>query len=367
MTTTPQQNLMAKFAFISYVGEQLSASQPAISKYESELLELALKNTGLSDWEVVWGPMLYRFPAAPSGLYDNFMFVARNGTQYVIAVRGTNGHAGLDWLLEDFWVTSQFPWNKLVNRQMPAGMDPKISSATHLGIEKLLTTPVVAGLPGGGTNIIQFLSNEIAGKSDVTVNVTGHSLGGALAPTLALFLKDTQGPGGWDPQTNADIWSYALAGATAGNGDFARYTEDRMGLQAIRIVNPLDIVPMAWWQGGLDAMSHVYDQIENPVDMTLGEKVALDAVKEIIKLGGFDYEQYHTSGPGLVLLESLTGHSAATFLDQAGWQHSTGYQNQMGLENLQGELSAVFQQWCQNQAPGTCPESVTGGIVQTVN
>ena len=355
--TTQKQREMARFAFTTYVGELLTSPEPTISKQESELLSLAMPAVGLGDWEVVWGPMLYRFSHTLTRLYDNFMLVARKGTEYVIAIRGTNGGAKLDWLFEDFWVIPQFPWGDFVGREMPAGTDPKIADGTHLGCQQLLSTEIAEGLPGQKTNLLGFLTSELSGRESVTLNVAGHSLGGALAPTLALYLKDTQGrSGGWDPDLSADIWSYALAGPTAGNGDFAKYTDRLMGTQALRIVNPLDVVPLSWSHNGLEKLKHVYDSIQHPVKLSIAERLAVDAVIGVLELGGLDYEQYHQGGPGLVLLDAISDYDAASFMAQAGWQHTVGYETDLGLGDIRGILDSLFVKWCGTQPPGTCPD-----------
>lgn len=358
--TTPEVQLAAKFAFTTYVGELLTSGQPLISHQESDLLNVAMGEAGLGDWEVVWGPMLFRFPATLTGLYDNMMFVARKDDEYMIAVRGTNGHAKLDWLFEDFWVIHQVAWSRIIETPTPAGIDPKISSAAALGIGKLLGTPIVGeGLPGRGTHLVDYMKAALAGRSDVKVTVAGHSLGGALAPTLALYLNDTRGrAGGWDENAATHVACYAFAGPTAGNGDFARYTDQRLGTNAQRVVNPLDAVALAWFHEGMEQLKSLYDNIDHPVHLGFAKKLGIDAVIELMKVGNYDYEQYHQSGPGLVMLDQITNHQTDSFGAQAGWQHVQGYENLLGIGGLRDQQDAIFAEWCKRQPPDTCPKGI---------
>lgn len=181
--STPDLGHAPAFAFITYVGELLTSPQPLISQQEGELLGIALHELGLGDWRVVWGPALYRFPHAK--LYDNFIFVAGRGDEYVVAVRGTNGHATLDWIFEDFWVIPQYDWTDVIKAPIPGEHAPRVSHATQLGLGKLLGAPAVEGLPGAGKHLVDFLRDELSGKNGAQVTVTGHSLGGALAALYA--------------------------------------------------------------------------------------------------------------------------------------------------------------------------------------
>jgi hypothetical protein len=81
-------------------------------------------------------------------------------------------------------------------------------------------------------------------RAPVDVTVSGHSLGGALSPTLALWLTDTRQD--WDPRSLANISVYAYAGPSPGNAEFARYVHKRLGKRLNRIFNPLDVVTHAW-------------------------------------------------------------------------------------------------------------------------
>ncbi len=349
--------LAATFAFSTYIGELLTSPQPLIAEQELALFQGALDHD-LPGWEVVWGPVLYRFPITKSGLYDNFVAVARRDDRYVVAIRGTNGHAPLDWVFEDFWLTPEEEWARFAGIDKPHRLNPKMTHGTYLGVSKLLFLPARGSVPGQGQTLIQFLNGALAAGGDAAVMVTGHSLGGALAPTVALYLKDTQGrPDGWDPAGGASLTCVAFAGPTPGNADFARYLDQRLGTDATRVLNPLDIVPMAW--AGLDDIAGVYGDIQHPVHPSEVDEIAIDAIRELLRLAHHHFAQYHESGDGLVTLGRITDHDAPSFMGQAGWQHVDGYESQLGIPDLRKrQIEEVYDPWCAAN-PSVCPPGST--------
>ncbi len=348
---TDHQDLAAKFAFMTYIGEQLTSPQPLIAEQELELFRGALDNQQLSDWEVVWGPALYRLPVSISHLYDNFVVVARNGSHYMVAIRGTNGHAPLDWVFEDFWLFPEESWQRFAGIDDTGGLNPKMTHGTHLGVSKLLFNPARPGVPGEGKTLVEWFGDELGGGSDgVSVTITGHSLGGALSPTVALYLKDTQGrDGGWDPAGAAHVTCVALAGPTPGNRDFGEYLTRRFDGDAARVVNPLDIVPMAW--AGLGDIAGAYEGIEHPVRPSEVQRIAIDGVRDLLRLRHAHFGQWEPE----VQLGHLSDHAAPSFMAQAGWQHVYGYENQLGFPGLRDQLEKeVYAPWCAAHH-GACP------------
>jgi hypothetical protein len=104
-----------------------------------------------------------------------------------------------------------------------------------------------------GIDLRTFLANTVNNSQQpVNIFVTGHSKGGALCSTLALWLADTQGQGSvpederWDIEGKATVYCYSFAGPTAGNTKFADYSNRKIGDRCWRIANRQDIVPHAW-------------------------------------------------------------------------------------------------------------------------
>ena len=151
----------------------------------------------LGSWEVVWGPVVYVPPA--SDLSGNVMYVARGGRdtsppgQLVVAIAGTNPYSAFDWIVEDAFVSTQVSWS---TGNPPPGSAPKISLGTFLGLTILQAMVAGPAQPGVGSTLADFLTSQ-AGSCPL-VTVTGHSLGGALAPAVALWLSDQGGV--WNPR-----------------------------------------------------------------------------------------------------------------------------------------------------------------------
>ena len=248
------RQIMASFAYLAYCGEQITTSNP-----ESEILGLI--NSAMPQippikppnptWSVVWGPVTYTVPGA---LYqDNLMFVAQNQvdtTQFAIAIRGTNFISDLDWLLEDLDIFQMMPWSL-------AQPDAQISESTSIGLQILLAMKETKGKSeiAGATTLLEFLQSRT--KTPINLCVTGHSLGGCLAGTLALYLKDNRTS--WDTSKASVVCCITFAAPTAGNAAFATYSDTQfkgggafpgwdssLGTNCDPVRCSFDVAPLAW-------------------------------------------------------------------------------------------------------------------------
>lgn len=184
------------------------------------------------DWEVVWGPCVLSptllphrapgAPAAPNAPTDktlkpacNSMYVAKsdNLNAYVVAIAATNPISFHDWLIEDVDVDPhlapswpiKFPFVPVPNA---APKEYAVSAATASGLSKL------HAMKDGDKDIKTFLKD--AASSAYTLYFTGHSLAGALSPTLAFDLyPDSSSKSGW-----AGVFTMPTADATPGTVDF---------------------------------------------------------------------------------------------------------------------------------------------------
>lgn len=167
-------------------------------------------------WEVVWGPAVEQ--PKEDGYAINAMYVAHSldtPSWYVVSIAGTNSSSLLDWLFEDLLVRHQVPW---VFGTVPKA---KIALCTAIGLVILLTSKPCGDRPNAGKTLIEFL--KALPEEDLELSITGHSLGGALSPTLALLLKDIQLC--WDTECKTKISTMPTAGPTAGNSAFSRYSD----------------------------------------------------------------------------------------------------------------------------------------------
>lgn len=305
---------MLVLAYITYAGELLKGSDDQVGRELVPCIRKELDTQPLTAglWDLVWGPVVFKFELAT--LDDNMMFVARHRedpSRLVIATRGTNAKAILDWVFEDFDVVALEPWTY---GDGPSGA--RISRATHTGLKALIGMKPAPGVPAESKTLHKFLKEQVLNEGVTRVDVTGHSLGGALAPTLTLWLADTRAQ--WDPENKVAIRVIAFAGATAGNGDFASYSDRRIGDATHRVYNPFDIVPMAWNLATLRAILDVYEEggIEAPESIRL----LVDGIVDLVKKS--DYTQIRVDAPPL---PGKIQPDQDDFQKQMAWQHVEGY------------------------------------------
>lgn len=316
---------MLALSFIAYTGEAIEGSDPEVSKQLAPCFVAELARQPLaSDWELIWGPVVYRFDVA---LYnDNLVYVVRRRdapSTLAVVLRGTNGPAALDWLVEDFSVFELRDWPY---GSPPSDLRPKISEGTHIGLDILQKMVPPEGVPGAGQGIAAFLAGEVGGGSaaSYTVRVTGHSLGGALAPAFALWLADTADD--WDPKGKAKLEVWAYAGPTAGDEDYVTYYDQRLGASSHRVHNKLGVVPRCWNAGEMAKIPDLYLPVAKLDDL---EKVALDALIDATKDKHF--ENVLPDAPPFAY--QAVNPSESDYLKQVGWQHHCGYLCGVGIRD----------------------------------
>lgn len=279
---------MLALSAITYRGFNLIGPQAAKRAHLRALLDECIANVSAikNQWEVVWGPC--DFSSGTVGLDDSMMFVARSRAEpgtLAIAIRGTNPIAIRDWIFGDAMVAHPRPWaggdrGACISASTDLGLavlrhlrwDPSVlkSGASVNWIERLEhrlrlldlkalgrtaeertkalaggspDQPMGRGLgveeqPAGGTSLEDFVRAHLQVHPSARINVTGHSKGGALSSTLALWLKQIF--------ASSSIAAYSFAGPTAGNGAFARYSDRILGADCHRIWNLRDVVPRAF-------------------------------------------------------------------------------------------------------------------------
>jgi hypothetical protein len=260
-----RQNLC--MAYLAYTDElipidaldRVDAGRVARAAIERQMISLppCKARDGSVDWKIVWGPANFTLPAGV--LQDNAMFVVEQTSQpgnLIVAVRGTNGDSILDWFVDDVDVWTKRPWPA-----PPGGArtgQPHVSRATYDAVDVLLNRlEPTEGLDGYGLGLEAFLTQRV--RQGMHISFTGHSLAGALAPTLALWFKERQGlANGWDPRSEATLSVIAFAGATPGDAAFAELFDAQLGASCIRIHNERDIVPHAWDGLGMASVGGVY-------------------------------------------------------------------------------------------------------------
>lgn len=216
------------------------------------------------DWKLAWGPGVYEILPL-SGKADNTAYVVYSPSldTYILAIAGTDATAILDWLVEDLEVGP----NSLVNWPYPASQPPvtaprnpgmpQISLGTAKGLYYLLNQLVQAAkTPQPGVSLGQYLRQLQSKSAQTKLIVTGHSLGGALAPTVANWARLTLARGtAW----RGSIYAMPTAGPTPGNKTYAKAWDRAFPRTAVPthpgnhvqylnslVYNGWDLVPHAW-------------------------------------------------------------------------------------------------------------------------
>lgn len=267
----------------------------------------------LGNWDLVWGPALIEETdekGKPTGVADNALYVAKCNAvafpggptlpAYVVAIAATNPSSLYDWETEDFSVAEVVNWTTYDPSSFSPspynGKDPYISKGTATGVSILigLESPNNAASPN--TTLQQFLAS-LNPEPDTAIIFCGHSLAGALSPTLALYLKENK-----DLDAFGVTLVYPTAGPTPGEAAFANLFNNTFpplpsGWQAQKgdyqswntmHWNDLDVVPHAWPVSELEKIATIYGQA--PTNMTASILKALQkmAIADSLKSGA-DY------------------------------------------------------------------------------
>ncbi|TFI56944.1 hypothetical protein E2493_17620 [Sphingomonas parva] len=198
-----------------------------------------------SYWRCVWGPVV-------DGDDGNLLYVAglfagspdapAGTSPFAVALvnRGT-ADPDVKGLLEDLYEDA----TPIPQDQWQDDPDAWVANGSRSAFR------TVTGLTWGGQTVLDYLCAlpQVDGHEPIIL-VTGHSLGGCIASMLAPWLVANL-----PPAKAAWLTPITFAGPTAGNQGFVDDLAAACPLRQI-YVNPMDVVPMAWWEVG--AIPDVY-------------------------------------------------------------------------------------------------------------
>ncbi|MCG2584845.1 hypothetical protein [Massilia sp. TS11] len=246
------------------------------------------------DFNVSWGPRVCLAANQSSGYAANAMYVAYSPSlnTYVVAIAATNPDSVYDWIDEDGDVAPEYmapfpvPVPFVRSAHLPPLPEvPHVSAATALGISNLMQ------MSSGSQSLLAYLQSR--DPSGASLIFTGHSLAGALSPTLALQIWTALSAAG-SPWQASQIKVLPTAGATPGNLGFAASFRERFpatpgGTQTPAYANwnvdhwnQADIVPYAWnllgntISANLDSTTYdsIYGVMEAPIGSPFNDAVA---------------------------------------------------------------------------------------------
>jgi len=359
-TSPPNKEQRIIYQVSMYSSLVASKTGPGLEAQLYALILDALKNDEhhIGHWSIAWGPVVVQHPEDSYAI--NSMYVAEHKSllgakTYVVGIAGTNPSSLFDWLVEDALVSVQIPWVYA----LLSAPDAKISLGTGIGLAILQNAKPGSGIPGAGTTLLEFLKG-IEWKLGTSVVVSGHSLGGALSPTVALWLHDVRIL--WDAFHLVKLSTMPTAGPTAGNSHFASYSDRELSIA--RFANAIDVVPHAWQASDLAKIPTLYVPHIEP-DTLIEDLVAFG---EKISAGG-DYTQLvrDTGWFPFDVNKSLIHHRPAfiNFFAQLAWQHTVAYMRYFGAVSPHLEAWAEeFQAAAMAAAPAVAAGLAAGAAAQ---
>ena len=184
-------------------------------------------------YTLLWGP------TTNNGI---LVYVAQGAdNSYAVAFRGSlsseSDPVGFfqNWA-DDLLALTMVPW------KYPYNNDRHNQAKVSSGMNDAIALGIAATDRDTGVTLIDFLRSQIS-KEPGSIMTTGHSLGGAMANLMAVWLVD-QLPRAGGPK-GVNVVPFTFAAPTVTESNFAEWFQQVCPI-SYHCVNRLDIVPMAW-------------------------------------------------------------------------------------------------------------------------
>jgi len=271
--------------------------------------------------KLVWGPS-YSTPkgilTAKAKYYTNGVSVIQTAADdFAISIAGTNsGLAG--WVLEDLDTRPVQKWDKA-----PDGAF--VFAGFHRGLEIIMSSKPSEGIPGEGLDLFGFVKSRCSGQ-ECKISVQGHSLGGALAPLLALRFAE-------EPSfSNAKISCTFFAGPTVGNKLFVDYYTSKLGSVTKRFDNSLDAIPR-----GYDKLSTIPSLYADSLSLSVSASLKINALKVALQADVLGLDPTPIDGASFPAWTGSynpdcvkAGDDFTSFMKQVLFQHVAAYVQHFG-------------------------------------
>lgn len=280
-----KDSVIFSLSLISNINEGRFGSVDSLQTQATRGVTNLLHNDSLQQligtWTPVWGPVTYTqdLKSNPdSCVSDNTMMLLKGidpsdstKTLYVLAIAGTVGASSYDWFFEDFDLTTMALWPAKTPgfSNISSFNRPQTSSdAAITDTGNYVSRGMATGLnvlfntmeDGSKGTLMNYLSTTFKNSSNsIEIAVAGHSLGGALAPCVALSLMDNQSA--WNPALSCKITCYATAGFSPGNENFATYFNQQMGANFQGSCNSNDVAINLYQTSTMNQISTLYDSV----------------------------------------------------------------------------------------------------------
>ncbi len=272
------------------------------------------------------------YQAPDSIVADNAIYLAQNqasSDDLVLAVAATNATSIWDWIVEDTMVLKQVPWDMVSEKYtIQKTISPQIAYGTYVGLRILqkLYSSMKSRLP---SDLFTF-GHELT--------VVGHSLGGALAPALALWIEENDNNGGI-------INCFTTAGPTPGNRDFADHFHRVIRDENYDAVNNLlDVVPRSWCScsGCMGGLNTLY---EPAISATWGMTAMLTVLYSLSQGQRYarldNQNKYQFEGKINTDIIDKNKSPFVNYLNQMAYQHVDAYFDHFGMQELKPILQGV--------------------------
>lgn len=270
----------------------------------------------LGPWKVVWGPVVIA-DSQQTASTAAYIASKTNGAESVVAFAGTNPTSVFDWLTLDLNVREKVPWpfNQPLSGQVAKGQ----LQALSIVVNELLDENGRSAADFLRALMKERVPDDTNGPS-YSIQIAGHSLGGAMSTTFGTFLADTRGV--WDPNNACSLHIFPTAAPTVGDDLFVTYMLKKLDSNNYLTYNSLDVVPHAFQEDTFAEISDIYGPSIKP---SYAINLALNGAKAVVK--GKDYRQT----PNAHVLSGTLSDQYKNFAAQAIFQHVDAYEMLMDV------------------------------------